>query len=533
MVARSRWADVSQGRVEDSVEDMAPDYTRPATPPRARIVAMNKAWHHRTAAALACILVAAVGAGWLAHARLQQLQAAFETDARIVHRLLSQRAVQHDAILSTLALLQPPAPEQGGADAALPRLPSVYPQILDVLRRPANGAWPAATPGLDAAEAASRATGHAALARPDLAAGRYHLVLASTPASYALHIDLHATVPQGEWPMDRAASPVRVTLEHAGQTFIVQPGRTPERGWSYGFRKTLASPSQPLDVVARRVVGWNELPWLTMLGWCAFTAAAAVAGRVLWRHRVARRRAEELLRLGQVARLNTLGELAAGMAHELNQPLTALLSGTQAAQRLLGDDPPDLDTARTAMARAVEQARRASDVVGRLRRLVERPDLAGQAQPLQLPAAVHDALHLLEPECRARAVLPEVHAEPHLPAVLAEPVALQQIVHNLVVNALQALEQVPAAERHLELRLAMPTPGLVQLTVRDHGPGIPPEVREHLFEPFYTTRAGGLGLGLPLCESLAQAMGASLALAPGNGRGAAFVLRLPAVTPTP
>ncbi|WP_042425523.1 sensor histidine kinase [Comamonas granuli] len=494
---------------------------------------MDKAWHRRTAAALACILAAAVGAGWLAHARLQQLQADFETDARIVHRLLSQRMVQHDAILSTLALLQPAEPDQGGADAALARLPAVYPQILGVLRRAPGGTWPAAAPGLDAAEAASRASGHAALARPDLAAGRYHLVLASTPASYALHIDLHASVPREEWPMDRARSPVRVTLEHAGQTFTVQPGSTSTQGWAYGFRKTLASPSQPFDVVAQRVVGWDELPWLAMLGWCAVTAAAAVAAQMLWRQRVARRRAEELLRLGQVARLNTLGELAAGMAHELNQPLTALLSGTQAAQRLLGDEPPDIATARSAMARTVEQARRASDVVGRLRRLVERPDLSGQVQSLALPAAVHDALHLLEPECRARAVVPEVRTEPGLPAVRAEPVALQQIVHNLVVNALQALEQVPAAERRLELHLAMPTPGQVQLTVRDHGPGIAPEARARLFEPFYTTRAGGLGLGLPLCESLAQAMGASLQLAPGNGRGAAFVLVLPAATSAP
>ncbi|MDP3614831.1 MAG: ATP-binding protein, partial [Rubrivivax sp.] len=142
-------------------------------------------------------------------------------------------------------------------------------------------------------------------------------------------------------------------------------------------------------------------------------------------------------------------------------------------------------------------------------------------------------LHLLEPDCRARAVLPEVHADPGLPAVLAEPVALQQIVHNLMMNALQALEQVPAAERRLELHLTAPNPAQVQLTVRDHGPGIPPEVRARLFEPFFTTRQDGLGLGLPLCESLAQAMGASLALAPGNGRGAAFVLLLPAVKTTP
>ena len=249
---------------------------------------------------------------------------------------------------------------------------------------------------------------------------------------------------------------------------------------------------------------------------------------------MARQRAEELLRLGQVARLNTLGELAAGMAHELNQPLTALLSSTQAAQRLLADEPPDLPDlpmAQTAMARAVEQARRASTVVGRLRRLVERPDLAGQAQPLPLAAAVQDVLHLLEPELARRGITPEVSAAPDLPPVRAEPVALQQIVHNLLMNALQALEQVPPAERQLALRLERPDAAHVALSVRDHGPGVPPEARAHLFEPFYTTRTGGLGLGLTLCESLAQAMGASLSLAPSTGRGAEFVLTLPAAAP--
>ncbi|MFP5443177.1 MAG: sensor histidine kinase, partial [Betaproteobacteria bacterium] len=342
-----------------------------------------------------------------------------------------------------------------------------------------------------------------------------------------------------EWPMDRSTSPVRVTLERDGEAFVVQPGRSDVGAWSrtYEFHKLLAAQSQPLDVVARRSVGLHELPWWGMLGWCVLTAALWAAGRALWRQRVARQRAEELLRLGQVARLNTLGELAAGMAHELNQPLTALLSSTQAAQRLLADEPPDLDTAQTAMARAVEQARRASTVVGRLRRLVERPDLAGQAQPLALPTAVHDALHLLEPELAQRGVVPSVTTAPDLPTVLAEPVALQQIIHNLLMNALQALEQVPATERQLHIALARTDTGHVALSVRDHGPGIPPEARQRLFEPFYTTRTGGLGLGLTLCDSLAQAMGAQLALAPEatapaqDLRGAEFVLTLPTAPP--
>ena len=508
---------------------------------------MPPAWRHRRfppplASLLLWAVVACAGALGLAATRLQQLHAAFETDARIVHRLLSQRVVQHDAIMATLALLQPGAAAGDAASAApLPRLPSVYPQILAVLQRTGQDPWPVPLQAeLSAAEAASRRTGHAAMAALDLPAGRYHLVLAGTPASYALQIDLRATIPAEEWPMDRDRSPVRVTLEHGGKAFVVQPGRAGDdagasRLRSYDFRKQLAAASQPLEVVALRSVGLSELPWWGMLGWCVLTAGLWAAGHALWRQRAARQRAEELLRLGQVARLNTLGELAAGMAHELNQPLTALLSSTQAAQRLLADDPPDLDTAQTAMARAVEQARRASTVVGRLRRLVERPELAGQAQPLALATAVQDVLHLLEPEMAQRGVAPTVSVAPDLPAVLAEPVALQQIVHNLLMNALQALDQVPQAERQLALRLWMPDAAHGALSVRDHGPGVPPEARAHLFEPFYTTRSGGLGLGLTLCESLAQAMGASLALAPADPavRGAEFLLVLPAAPDTP
>ena len=131
----------------------------------------------------------------------------------------------------------------------------------------------------------------------DLPAGRFHLVLASTPASHALQIDLRTTVPQDEWPMDMATSPVRVTLEQGGAAFVVQPGRAGEGlGWSYSFHKLLAAPSQPLDVVARRTVGLAELPWLAMLGWCVFTAALWGGGLAWWRQRIARQRAEELLR---------------------------------------------------------------------------------------------------------------------------------------------------------------------------------------------------------------------------------------------
>lgn len=497
---------------------------------------------------LAWAAVAAAGAAWLAHARLLALEDAFVTDARIVHRLLSQRAVQHDAVMAMLPLLQPPVDRPGDVAVPLPRLPAAYPQIIEVLRRLQGSAWPAGWTDalrtrLEEAAARSRQSGHAELAQADLPAGRVWLALAgqvvgqsggraaNPPVDFALLLDLRATIPWDEWPMDAGSSPVRVRLEYEGQAFVVQAGRHLANGWHYDFHKTLAAQSQPFDVVLERDVGWSELPWGRMLAWALVSAAVLAVLRSLLRQRVAARRAEELLRVGQVARLNQLGELAAGMAHELNQPLTALLANTQAAQRLLGDDEPDLDTARHAMGQAVDQARRASAVVGRLRRIVERPDLSGQAQPLALQAAVHDALHLLEPELRRRGIALQVDAPADLPAVLAEPVALQQIIHNLVMNALQAMDQVDAGRRRL--RVSLRTEGArALLSVRDTGPGIGPEARARLFTPFYTTREGGLGLGLSLSESLAQAMGGELTLAPptnvpGDEPGAEFLLLLP------
>jgi C4-dicarboxylate-specific signal transduction histidine kinase len=333
-------------------------------------------------------------------------------------------------------------------------------------------------------------------------------------------------VPWSEWPMTPDTSPVQMALVQGDTRFMLQPGRVAPGGWQYAFSKHLAAESQPFDVVARRSIGWGELPWWQMLAWAALVAAAMAGATWLQRQAAARRRAEELLRLGQVTRLNALGELAAGMAHELNQPLTALLANTQAARRLLADDPPDIATSRDAMGQAVEQARRASDVVGRLRRAVERPDLAGQLRPVDLQEAVRNALYLLEPEYRRRGVDPLLEAGTSGVQVMADPVALEQIVHNLLMNALQALEQMPAGERRLSLSVARDnTHGL--LSVQDSGPGIAADVLPRVFEPFFSTRSGGLGLGLSLCETLASGMGGSLSAANAAARGAVFRLTLP------
>ena len=479
---------------------------------------------------LAWLVLTAVGAVWLARAELAQLQQDFETDARIAHRLMSQQVVQYDAVLATLALLEP----GDGADRPEQRLPSVYPSILRVQRRERDQAWPdeKQAGALAAAEARSRSERRAELAGLDLAQGRYQLVVGATPISYALEIDLAGSVPWRDWPMDPKQSPVRVSLQRGAQQFVLQPGQAAQAdagGWRFGLTKPLASPSQPFELVAERHVGWGELPWRSIAGWAA-AAALLLAG--LWtaqRQRIARRRAEELLRLGQVARLNALGELSAGLAHELNQPLTAVLANAQAARRLLDDDPPDLATARNAMGQAVEQARRAAGVVGRLRRVIERPEAGGDVKPLVLQEVVRSAMHLLAPEFAQRGVAAQFDATAQAPVrVQAEAVALEQIVHNLLMNALQALDLVPASERRLSVSVGRNGQEGV-LTVTDNGRGIAPEAMPRLFEPFFSTREGGLGLGLSLSETLASGMGGSLTAANAAPRGARFTLLLPLV----
>ncbi|RYF82844.1 MAG: two-component sensor histidine kinase [Comamonadaceae bacterium] len=480
---------------------------------------------------LAWLCCALAGGAWLAKLELERLHADFDTEGRIAHRLLSQQVVQYDAVLSTLVLLGG-AHEAGQADRPEQRLSAVYPSILRVQRSGPGDAWPDAR--LAQAQALSRARKAAVLAGVDLAAGRYQLLMAAEPASYALDIDLAAAVPWQEWPVDPRLSPSRTVLALDGQPFVLQPGREAERagGWHFSFRKTLASASQPFEVVSQRRVGWAELPWGRIAAWVLITGALLAGARALQRQRTGRRRAEELLRLGQVGRLNALGELAAGMAHELNQPLTAVLANAQAARRLLDEEPPDTQTARTAMTRAAEQARRAAAVVARLRRAIERPDAQAPERraAVALQDVVRDALHLLEPECARRQVTVEQGGAADPVRILADPIAVEQIVHNLLLNALQALETLPpGAVRRVQIRTSTAA-GQGVLVVEDSGPGIAPDLLPQLFQPFVSTREGGLGLGLSLSETLAAGQGGSLVAENAAGGGARFTLALPLST---
>jgi signal transduction histidine kinase len=495
-------------------------------------------WLQRRHALWAGVLLMLGGAALIVRVDIAARRAVLQAEARTAHRLLSQATSRLDAVLATLALMA--RPNDGGAAGDMTRLPALYPQVVSAWRRDAAGAWPPElADALAAAEQRSltepAAARHATLAAIDAARAQYTLVLAGSPASFALRIDARRLVREDDWPWP-ADAPVQVTLTHGDRVIVLHdPAGAPARpfGLTDGFEmtKALDSASQPFVLHAQRFTGPAQWPWLALASWAASCGVLAWVLQRWLRARAAQRQAAEQTRLVLASRLNTMGELAAGIAHELNQPLTAVLAGTQTALRLLREratheaaEDADAATASEALELAAAQARRASEVVARLRRLVQPGAAAGPAVPTDLGAVARRLVHLMTPEFDAADIAVSIEGE--APAARADPVAVEQILHNLLGNAVQALRQRGGAGR-ITITLAA-TGDRVRCTVRDDGPGVAPQALPRLFEPFFTTRAGGLGLGLPLCQTLATAMDGQVVLRESSPAGAAFELELPA-----
>jgi PAS domain S-box-containing protein len=237
--------------------------------------------------------------------------------------------------------------------------------------------------------------------------------------------------------------------------------------------------------------------------------------------RTAARQRDEIAHLSRVA---MLGELSGSLAHELNQPLTAILSNAQAAQRFLARSPPQLDSLPEILADIVKNDRRAGAVIERLRSLIKKADV--QRQALNVNDAVQESLRLMYSDLLSRHVTVSTELAEKLPAVTGDRVQLQQVMLNLVINGCDAMGS-READRHLVVR-SRPTPrGSVEISVTDAGEGIPPQDLERIFEPFVTTKSHGMGLGLAICRSIAEAHGGRLWATNNVERGATFHFELP------
>lgn len=246
-----------------------------------------------------------------------------------------------------------------------------------------------------------------------------------------------------------------------------------------------------------------------------------------------RRRAEEALiqvraDLAHASRLTTLGELTATIAHEVNQPLAAIVTNGEASLRWLNRPEPELGEVRSAIERVIRDGKRASDVVGRIRALLKKG--APQTAPVDLVELIEEAALLVQRELQTNHVSLALDLAGDLPPVLGDRIQLQQVVINLLVNGVNALDAVSDRPRRLAVQAAHGEDGQVAVTVRDNGVGIAEDDLGKLFGAFFTTRADGMGMGLAICRSTIEAHGGRIWAQPVDGPGAEMRFTLPAMT---
>jgi len=229
--------------------------------------------------------------------------------------------------------------------------------------------------------------------------------------------------------------------------------------------------------------------------------------------------------LAHATRVATLGELTASIAHEINQPLMAVVTNGQAGLRWLHRQPPELHEVDAAISRIVSEGRRASEIVSRVRDFLAKAPVRRQA--LQPATLVEEAASLVRHELARAGVWLRLSVAPGLPAVLGDRVQLEQVLVNLMLNASQAMA-TQAQPRMLTVEARLDAGDGIAITVSDSGPGIAPAHLERLFEPFFTTRPQGMGMGLAICRSTVQAHGGQLCVQQTSDQGSCFLMRLPA-----
>jgi PAS domain S-box-containing protein len=230
------------------------------------------------------------------------------------------------------------------------------------------------------------------------------------------------------------------------------------------------------------------------------------------------------IELGRVNRILTMGELTASIAHEINQPLTAVVTNGSASLRWLAMQPPNLEEAREAMAESIREAQRSSQVITRIRALLNKEPQ--QMQPLTVNAIIREVLALSATDLIRAGVTVHTELASDLPEVPGDPIQLQQVMLNLIVNGMDAMREVTNQPRRLFIKSAKHPAGVL-VQVQDSGVGFDSNQADRIFEPFFTTRPKGIGMGLSISRSIIEAHGGRLWAAPGPVQGAVFQFNLP------
>jgi C4-dicarboxylate-specific signal transduction histidine kinase len=262
------------------------------------------------------------------------------------------------------------------------------------------------------------------------------------------------------------------------------------------------------------------------------TAELNNANESLLKQIAEQKRTEEALQitrteLARVVRITTIGELTASIAHEVNQPLAAVVANADACVAWLSHQTPNLVEARAAAERATQGATRASEVIVRIRSLINKA--TPEKARVQVNKTIEEAVALADGQASRNNVSLLVELAPDLPAVLGDRIQLQQVILNLVMNGIEAMAGVTDRPRRLIVRSRMQDAAHVCVSVQDCGIGVGPDVMPRLFEPFFTTRSAGMGMGLPISRSIIEAHGGRLWAESTVSEGSIFQFTLPSV----
>jgi PAS domain S-box-containing protein len=229
--------------------------------------------------------------------------------------------------------------------------------------------------------------------------------------------------------------------------------------------------------------------------------------------------------LAHVTRVTTLGELTTSIAHEINQPLAAVVVNAEACLSWLDRNPADLDAARRSVEWIVEDGNRASEVIRRVRALAQKTEI--ERVPLDINDVANDVMALVQRELSSHDVSTRLELAPHLPLILGDRIQLQQVIINLVINAVEAMESISDRPRLLIIGSGRHDTDRVFLTVADNGVGILQADAERMFTPFFTTKSSGMGMGLSICRSIVEAHEGRLSASRNEGGGAVLQFVLP------
>jgi PAS domain S-box-containing protein len=331
-------------------------------------------------------------------------------------------------------------------------------------------------------------------------------------------------------------------LDFTGRTLEQELGN----GWAEGvhredFKRCLEvyvnsfDARQPFTMEYRLRRGDGEYRWILDSGTPRFAPDGALLGYIGSCIDISARKQAELdaqrhrAELAHLSRVALMGEMSASLAHELNQPLAGIVSNAAAGQRFIDTGHVTLADLRELLADISADGRRAGEVVRGIRNMVKKGELV--RQQINLNDVVMNVVQIVHPDASLRSCEVKTSLEPNLPAIEGDPIQLQQVLLNLVINAFDAMRDTPVVNRKVEITTQGNGNGAIRTSVRDYGVGILEETRERLFDPFFTTKAEGLGMGLAIVRSIVESHAGTMAAENVEGGGARFHFTLSANAP--